>query len=96
MGTCLWAASSPTVGFGFEHADDSSHVCDGCKPAFGAGLMSATGCTVAAAHRDLDAGVGQLHTIAYCMPKWTHCHCRVFDSQGSGLRGEGHCKADAP
>ena len=96
MGRCLWAASSPTVGFAVELDDDSSHVCDGCKPAFGAGLMSGTGCTVAAAHPDLAFGVGGRHTTVYCMSKWAHGHCRAVDSQGSGCGGEEQGKANAP
>ena len=63
-GKCLWAASSPTVGFGVKHDDDLSLVRDGCTLAFGAGLMSATGCPVVAAHIDLAFGLERLDTTA--------------------------------
>ena len=95
MGTCLWAASSPNVGFGVEHDAESSQVCDGCTLAFGAGLMSGTGYIVIATHPDLALGVEQLLTSVDCMPKWTHCHCRAVDSQGCGCGGEEQCKANA-
>ena len=96
MGTCLWAASSPNVGFGVEHDAESSQVCDGCTLAFGAGLMPGTGYIVIATHSDLHSGVEQRHTTVDGKLLWSHGYCRAVDRQGSRCGGEGQGMANAP
>ena len=85
----IWAVRSTNSEFAVELDYNSFHVCDRCKrgrTAFGAGLMTATGCT---GDPDLAFDAGRLDTAAYCIPKWTHSHGRTVDSQGSGCGGEG-------